>query len=292
MVPVSSPELTLVVITHDRADLLDQMLASISEQSWDESSWDVLVVDNASTDHTPAVLGQWADRMPVPMQVVQATDGRGPAYARNTGAGHATAEHLAFVDDDDLLGPGWVAAMGRALDSHPFVASRHDFERLNPREVAASEDANVHCLSEVGETPVATGGGFGCHRGLWHELGGMDEALRYGEDIDFSLRAAEHGVVPTFVPEATYHTRLRTDARAAFDRGRQFGKASVDVYVRHGRGRGQRPDRLGLLLRVWAAYLARIPSLVNPGKRLAYAQQLGRRVGRLQGSLGARVWYP
>ena len=287
----ATAELTVVLATHNRADLLDEALAALSTQEWD-GDWNIVAVDNASTDETPAVMDRWAERMPVPMRIVRATEGRGPSYARNTGVDHCDAPHVAFVDDDDLVGHGWVAAIGEALRANPLVASRFDYDHLNPPAVAATNVVNVDRLPEVGATPVASSAGLGCHRSLWHRLGGNDEALRYGEDIDFSLRASATGTDPVLQPDAVYHVRLRDGVRAAFDRGRHHGRASVDLYVRHGRERGDRPDRPGLLARVWAGYVLRLPTLVRPSARLVYAEQLGRRLGRLQGSAQQRVWYP
>ncbi len=288
----SNPELTIVVVTHNRADLVDEALASIAEQTWDDGAWDVLVVDNDSTDDTPTVLDRWVDSMPVPMTVVEATEKHGPSYARNTGVASCTAPHLAFVDDDDVVGLGWVAAIGTALRAESLVGSRYDYRRLNSEDVAAANDVNLERLPEIGGTPVVSGAGMGCRRTLWDDVGGSNDELRYGEDIDFSLRAADRGVRAAFCPDAAYHFRLRAGTKDAFARGRHHGRASVDLYLRHGRARGEEADRLGLLARVWAGYVLRMPGMVTRRRRTVYAEQLGRRVGRLQGSVSERVWYP
>jgi len=289
---VSGTELTVVVPTHNRADLLDDTLRALTGQRWDDGAWDIVVVDNASTDRTAAVARGWIDRSPVPLTVVAATAGTGPAYARNEGVRHSDAPHLAFVDDDDVVGDGWVAAIGTALRHHAFVSSSRDYARLNPPEVADANEAFARELSRVGDTPVVTGGGLGCHRTLWERLGGMNEALRWGEDTDFSIRAVDAGTTPVLIPDAVYHFRVRPGVRSAFDRGRSLGRSSVDLYVRHGRDRGVRPDPVGLLTRVCAGYVLRLPRLRHRGERLTYAEQLGRRAGRMQRSLQIRVWYP
>lgn len=287
-----STELAVIVTTHNRADLVDEALSSLAEQTWDDGTWKVVVVDNASTDSTPEVLARWAHQMPVPFEVVTANDGRGPSYARNAGVSSGTAPSLAFVDDDDVVGAGWVAAIGEALRHEPLVASRFDYERLNPRAVAAHHVVNVDALPYVGDTPVASSAGLGCRRELWERLGGNDVALRHGEDIDFSLRASADGTDPSFEPDAVYHVRLRDGAGEAWRRGRHLGRASVDLHVRHGRKRGERRNTFGVVARSYLGYLARIPDLTRPDRRIAYAEQLGRRVGRLEGSLRHRIWFP
>ena len=97
-----STELAVIVTTHNRADLVDEALSSLAEQTWDDGTWKVVVVDNASTDSTPEVLARWAHQMPVPFEVVTANDGRGPSYARNAGVfqppPHRRPRHAAAND--------------------------------------------------------------------------------------------------------------------------------------------------------------------------------------------------
>ncbi len=285
-------DLSVIVTTHNRADEVDAALASLATQSWTNGSWDLIIVDNASTDSTPQVLRMWRDRMPVECTIIEATEGRGPAYARNTGVKSTLAGNVAFVDDDDLVADGWVDAIGTALRSHEIVGSRFDHYHLNPTIVAENAEVQSTGLGNAYGSPAISGGGLGCRRELWERIGGTDEALRYGEDIDFSLRAAAAGATPAFCEDAVYRPRLRSGMAAAFQRGRAHGRASVDLYVRHGRANGAQPDRFGLLIRVAAGFVTRIPALGDAGRRLVYAEQLGRRLGRLQGSVAERVWYP
>ena len=71
LVPVSAPlDLTVVVPTHNRADLIEETLAALAEQEWAGGRWDIVLVDNDSTDATPEILERWAERMPVPTRIV------------------------------------------------------------------------------------------------------------------------------------------------------------------------------------------------------------------------------
>lgn len=286
-------ELTVIVTTHNRADQLDAALAAIADQSWNDGTWDVVVVDNGSADETPALLHDWVGRMPVPLRIVTAADRYGPSYARNTGVEHTDATSVAFVDDDDLVGPGWVAAIGTALRDHALVGSRYEYDRLNRTELAAANDFQTEGLATTADTPVVSGGGLGCRRELWLRVDGSDESLRIGEDIDFSLRASRTAdVTAAFVEDATYHIRLHEGAAAAIRRGRLHGKAAAHLHRRHGLDHGDRPDPPGLLAKVWMGYVLRLPTLTTVERRTVYAEQLGRRIGRLEGSLRERVWYP
>src|SRR5215467_9801916 len=65
------------------------------------------------------------------MRIVEASDCRGAAHARNVGASAAEAKSLAFCDADDEVAVGWVAAMGESLAQHNWVAGRTDCQALN-----------------------------------------------------------------------------------------------------------------------------------------------------------------
>ena len=185
-------EVTIVLLTRNRADLVEQTLASLAEQEWD-GDWDILLVDNDSTDATPEILERWADKMPVATRVVSATEGHSCAHARNAGVARAESRSFAFVDDDDLLATGWVAAMGAALREHEFVASRCEYFELNEPEVAVLHTFQTERIGLHFGEPVVDGAGSGMRRELWNDLGGNDESLGFAEDADLSLRLARLG---------------------------------------------------------------------------------------------------
>lgn len=286
-------ELTVVVTTHNRSDLVGETLASLAMQEWD-GSWEILLVDNDSTDETPAVLRSWVDRFPVSTSILTASDGRGPAYARNVAVAHARGRSVAFVDDDDLVGPGWVDAVGSALRDRELVGSRFDYRRLNDAAIADYRGSfQTTGLGEVFGVPVVSSGGVGCRRQLWLELAGQSEALGYGgEDIDFALRANLAGATPVFADGAIYHVRLRDGARASFTQGRRFGRSRVALYSRHRATFGLEAESVPRWLRRCGGLILRLPSIRHRGPRLVWCWQLGLRLGHLHGSLVEKTWYP
>ena len=115
-----SIHLNIIICTHNRAGQLQRVFACLAEQNAAPGcSWEVLVVDNASTDETRAVTeAAIAGRMlPGLRYVHEARPGLTPA--RRRGVADATGDWIAFVDDDNLLDPGWVAAMACAIRAHP-----------------------------------------------------------------------------------------------------------------------------------------------------------------------------
>jgi glycosyltransferase involved in cell wall biosynthesis len=106
-------DVSVIVCTRNRADALARCLASIAE---DESAAhaEVVVVDNASTDHTPAVIAAAMENARRPLRVVTASE-RGLSRARNAGVENARGSLLLFTDDDVVVGPGWIDAMAAAF---------------------------------------------------------------------------------------------------------------------------------------------------------------------------------
>ena len=291
--PPSHPELTVILTAHNRADLVEETLSSLADQAWD-GEWDIVLVDNDSTDETPAILERWADKMTVPTTVVSATELHNLSYARHAGVAASNATSIAFLDDDDVIAPGYVAAMGEALRHHKLVGPRHEHGLLNDAEVAAYRGSfQTRGLGEIFGIPMVSGGGFACRRDLWDRLGGHSVETGYGaEDAEFAVKASLEAVTPAFVPDAVYHVRLRGDVRSNYRQGRAFAISRVRLYARFRDVVDQPIDSPARVLRNWGGMVLRLRNLGREGPRLVWVWQLGRRVGHLEGSLRHRVWYP
>ena len=105
-----SVEVSVVIPTYNRLDTLPEVLAAIEGQQA-PFAWELVVVDDGSTDGT----GGWlaGRRFPIPARVVSQPN-RGPAAARNAGVTAARGELVAFLGDDTVPSPGWLAAHRQA----------------------------------------------------------------------------------------------------------------------------------------------------------------------------------
>src|SRR5664279_5718728 len=129
-------DLSVVIPAHNVADTLAEQLDALLAQQWD-GEWEVVVVDNRSTDGTAALVAEYAARDPR-IRMVTAPARAGRSYARDVGLASATADAIAFCDGDDIVGPRWVAAMGDGLREHRVVTGPLDSSRLNPDWLAES----------------------------------------------------------------------------------------------------------------------------------------------------------
>lgn len=285
-----SVELSVVVTTRDRAAILDETLQALSSQVWADGSWDVVIVDNGSTDSTPEVVASWVDRFPVAVRVLRVCERFNPSYARNAAVAATMARSVAFVDDDDLISAGWVAAMGVALRDHELVGSRFEYGELNNPELVRHRTFQTEALGTFAGAIVVSGGGMGCRRDLWLTVGGSNEEFRTGQDIDFALRVAHLGSVhPILVRDATYHVRLRETMRSSLDQGRRMGRASVQLHHVHGAG-AERTGDGRTAWRRWRGLILRTKRVRDNNERLAWANDLGHELGLLEGRLTYRRW--
>ena len=117
------PRVSVIVPAFNARPYLDETIASVVAQSL--SDWELVVVDDGSTDGSADVADGWA-RRDTRVQLVRQTT-RGVAAARNAGfaASHTAAEYLLFLDADDCLEPSALEVMTEHLDRHPDVGMTH-----------------------------------------------------------------------------------------------------------------------------------------------------------------------
>ncbi|MEQ8857644.1 MAG: glycosyltransferase family A protein [Pseudomonadales bacterium] len=275
-------KLSVVVPCFNASTTLRDQLNALSRQSL--PPWEVIVADNGSSDDSRRVALGFADRLPR-LKVIDASARRGASAARNAGAAAATGDYLAFCDADDEVDDAWVENLARAFGAHDFVASRFDFERLNPgRRVTHEQQSGLQCC-KYGFLPHAGGCGLGLPRSLHLAVGGFDESVRFLEDTDYCWKIQLRGTPLAFAADAVVHVRQRENPRQMLKQARTWACSEVQLYKRY-RGVGLRGPNNLAALREWL----RIPWFVFQAMRgrrswHALAWRVGTRLGHLQGSL-------
>jgi len=107
--------LTVAICTYNRAELLQQTLTGLARQTFPADQFEVLVIDNNSTDRTPQVVAEFAGARTAPRHVVETQQGLD--HARNRAIAEARGEIVVFADDDILMEPDWLAQLAA-----PFAA--------------------------------------------------------------------------------------------------------------------------------------------------------------------------
>lgn len=213
--PSPDPRVSAIVVTHNRPRFLFAAVSSVLRQTL--ASIEVVIVDDGSTDDTPAVAAHLASLDPRVRVVRQPHSGL-PA-ARNAGLDHATAEWVAFLDDDDLWVPEALEELLSGAPSGSDAVACHAlrFSALDPgvtvAEVLADPDAfavefwppsppvGEFTLHELLRRPVAPIHAALFRREVVQQIGGFDSSLAASEDYDLWLRVALRGPVQ-IIPRA------------------------------------------------------------------------------------------
>jgi glycosyltransferase involved in cell wall biosynthesis len=285
------PTLSVVVTCRNSATTLAETLESIAAQRYG-GWWEVVVVDNGSTDATVAIAREFEHRLPN-FRVLNVPKPGHQAAGLNHGIAQTTGEAFAFLDSDDLVAEGYLEHLGRALAIAPFVGGKLDIEKLNPAALRNRRTPlQTHRIDMFGGGfgPAVIGASMGARREAIEKVGGFDESLPTQHDLDISWRLAHAGVDATFVPGAVLHYRYRVRTKEIFHQERGYGIGEVVLY-RKFRDAGMSPRTaprvIFSVLQILIA-LVRLPSPSGPAR---FATVLGMMVGRIEGSVQYRTPY-
>jgi glycosyltransferase involved in cell wall biosynthesis len=222
------PEVSVVVATRNRSAQLAALLDSLRAQTLPRERFELIVVDDASSDDTARVLDGVSD---LPLQAIRRDTSGGPAGARNDGWRAASAPLVAFTDDDCVVEPEWLEA---ALAAHRDAPSSLLQGPVSP-DPAAVEGRSALTRTIVVDKlgPYFQTCNVFYPRALLEQLDGFDPSLERGEDADLAWRAIESGVEPVWVPEAHVHHAVNTLSLTQLLRLAIKWAPSMEVYVRH-----------------------------------------------------------
>lgn len=281
-------ELSIVIPSRNVARELPSQLESLAAQDT-ESTWEVVVSDNGSTDATRAMALAFAGRLDI--RVVDSSGRTGRAFACNEGVRAARGRSVCFLDADDEVAPGYVQAMAQALRLHPFVAARVDVS-INTGWAACTRDAfqDEGLLDIFDYLPFGLGCTLGVRRQVFDSVSGFSGDVPFDEDVDFCWRVQQSGVPMTFVPEAVVRYRFRDSLWGLFRQTVNYGSGQVVLYRRH-RSLGM-PRRTRRMVQVEVSKRVRtLLAVRNRGDLARWLHETGYLVGHVVGCVRWRTLY-
>lgn len=207
------PRVSVVIATYQRAALLPRLVRALEAQTYPEP-FEIIFVDDGSTDATPKVLAELARASALPISVLGDGTNRRQAAARNTGWRAARAPIVAFTDDDCVPTPDWLANGVSALGPEARIVVGRTVPDPDQEYLRGPFSRTISVLDE---TFFETCNIF-YRRVDLEAAGGFDEAFSThgGEDTDLGWRIRKNGVEAVFEPAALVHHDVKpSDLRAA-----------------------------------------------------------------------------
>lgn len=278
------PTVSVIIPCYNAEAWIGRQITAVLAQLGPED--ELVLVDNLSTDATPALLAEAAAADPR-ARVVTAAERQGVNHARNVGLADARGDILLICDADDRIHAGWVEAFRSAFSDSGVAGGAAIPVDGNGRRVG--EDLGLHHV--FGGPPYPLGANMAMTRDVFDAVGGFDESFRGGHDeADFAWRAADAGFPTRFVPEARIDYLQRSDVRGVVTQRRNYARTAIQLWTRH----PHLVDPLGVSLR--GAFQGALTGLTTWGRVLRGSATLedgaewGWRLGTLEGHLRYRVF--
>lgn len=277
------PNASVVIIVRNGAKTILRQLDALASQQG-APSFEVVVVDNGSTDNTRVVVEDWMRRNTVSVRLIDASARASIPHARNCGLRASRGDLIAFCDADDEVDPTWLRALLEPLNAEPALIA--GFKRYRGPAGFDIPDAGPPGISASHPYPFAPTCNLAVPRSVAIEVGGFDESLpRYGfEDVDFCWRVQRAGYPLRYQPNAriTYHLSGRaTAARKVF----LLASGRMAMLRRHDFSEDP-PPSLWRLAKNLVAAVASLPyHLIIPGAstRQHHVRRVIEEAGRLAG---------
>lgn len=208
---MSRPSISVIIPVWNSPALIRDCLSAIEAQTYPRDAYEVLVVDNGSTDATPQVVREMA----IASLLVEPAPG---SYrARNLGIRSARGEYVAFTDADCLPDPGWLDAAARAALAHPLavlLAGQVDLYRVGEGRMVCENYERLFAFDQAKNVRngVAVTANWMSPRDALVAAGGFNGNLKSGGDYDLSRRLSREGGQIVYVEDM----RVRHPVRASF----------------------------------------------------------------------------
>ena len=228
---------SVIIPVFNRPDEVDELLESLTAQT--EKDFDVIVVEDGSQNPCEEICGKYDGRLDI-RYFMKKNSGPGPS--RNYGVERADGEYVLILDSDCVLPPTYLEAITKELDREPcdaFGGPDRAHESFTPVQKAIS-----YSMTSFFTTGGIRGGkkkmdkfyprsfNMGVRRDVYEALGGFSK-MRFGEDIDFSIRIFEGGYKCRLMPDAWVWHKRRTDMDKFFRQVFNSGIARINLMKRH-----------------------------------------------------------
>ena len=221
-IEAGAPKVSVIIPTHNRADLLPRAVSSVLCQTYDD--YEIIIVDDCSTDHTRETVASWNEER---IRYIRHTENRRQSCALNTGIQKARGKYVAFLDDDDEWVPTKLERQAAVLESTgPRVGLVYGWldqvddtnGRIQPRyrkTMTGDLSGDLLALNIPGPTITLM-----VRTQIARDVQGFDESLNAYNDLDFLVKVSQRCEIAA-LPEVVAiqhvghgHTRMNVDSES------------------------------------------------------------------------------
>jgi glycosyltransferase involved in cell wall biosynthesis len=231
---------SIIIPSFNRLEEIQELLFSLQQQTLPKDRFQVIIVDDGSTDGTHEWLKDYQNKSQLHFQFFR-QDHKGPGAARNTGIAKASGDVLVFIDSDCIAPPDWLREIRNVFENDPGIQAfggrddaRQDFPPL------------LKAINYTMTSFLFTGGmrggkrrrlakfyprsfNMGIRKKLALKIGGFSE-LRHGQDIEYSHRIIKSQTKVAYIPKAVVFHKRRTSIFKFFRQVFNWGVARINLY--------------------------------------------------------------
>lgn len=228
---------SFIIPVYNRPDEVDELLDSLTRQTLRD--FEVVIVEDGSAVPCKEIVDQYADRLAI---CYYYKENSGPGQTRNYGVKRANGEYMIILDSDCIIPEGYLEAVEEEL-------VRKKADAFGGPDRAHDSFTDVQKAINYAMTSFFTTGGIrggkkkldkfyprsfnmGVRKEVYQALGGFSK-MRFGEDIDFSIRIFKGGYVCRLFPEAWVWHKRRTDLKKFFKQVHNSGIARINLYKKY-----------------------------------------------------------
>lgn len=228
---------SLIVPVYNRPDEVKELLESLLLQTYKD--FEVIIVEDGSQIPCEEIVNAFATQLPIHYYT---KNNSGPGLTRNAGVSYATGEYVIILDSDCILPSTYLEEVEKEIRMRPsdaFGGGDRAHADFTPIQKAIN-----YAMTSFFTTGGIRGGkrkldkfyprsfNMGVKREVYQALGGFSE-MRFGEDIDFSIRIFKGGYTCRLFPEAWVWHKRRTDLKKFFKQVHNSGIARINLYLKY-----------------------------------------------------------
>lgn len=229
---------SIIIATYNRLEEVKELLASAEHLEFDRSLFEIVFVDDGSTDKSKEFIENYQSESGIQTQYFYQKN-QGPGQARNLGMEKSRGDYFIFVDSDCLFPSQWL----RETDN--FILNNQPDAFGGPDTCHESFSPLLKAINYSMTSLIGTGGtrgskksvqkkfyprsfNMGLSRKVWETVGGMG-TLRHGQDMEFSARIYRHGFKVSLIPDAFVYHKRRTSLKRFYKQIFNWGVARVNL---------------------------------------------------------------